>query len=79
VPAKVRQSRGQADLPGTATIDWKGVAPVKAAPAPHQAITPIAAPAEPAPPEAIDADEYMAPQSIENLRPDEDDSLPGAA
>ncbi|PZQ49997.1 MAG: conjugal transfer protein TraG, partial [Phenylobacterium zucineum] len=79
VPAKARQSRGQADLPGTATIDWKGVRPVKAAPAPHQAITPIALPADPAPPEAIDADEYMAPQSIENLRPNEDDSLPGAA
>ncbi len=79
VPAKVRQSRGKADLPGTATIDWKGVRPVKAAPAPHQAITPIEVPVEAPPQEAIDADEYLAPQSVESLRPDEDDSLPGAA
>ena len=78
VPANVRQSRGKADLPGTASIDWKGVRPVKAAPAPHQAITPIEVPAQATPLEAINADDYIAEQSVESLRPDDDD-LPGAA
>jgi len=81
VPAAYRQKPGDADLPGRATIDWKGVRPVTPTPAPHQPITPIATPeaaAEPPSEAPIPAADYVDVQSVEALQPDQDDDLPGA-
>jgi type IV secretion system protein VirD4 len=80
-PAVYRQKPGDADLPGRATIDWKGVRAVTPTPAPHQPITPIATPeaaTEPPSEAPIPAADYVDVQSVEALQPDQDDDLPGA-
>lgn len=80
-PAAYRQRPGKADLPGRAVIDWKGVRAARPAPAPHEPITPIAPPepaAEPTAGTPIAAGDYAEVQSVESLRPDQDDDLPGA-
>ncbi|MEW5688198.1 MAG: type IV secretory system conjugative DNA transfer family protein [Pseudomonadota bacterium] len=76
VPARYRQTPGHADLPGPASIDWAGARAVRAAPAAHVAITPIAAPPAGPTDEAIPVSDYLDIQPVDALRPDD---LPGSA
>ena len=73
VPAAYKQQAGQADLPGAAHIDWKGVRAVAEAPESFRGVTtPSASPDAPI---TVDPDDYLAPTSVHDLRAPFDDGL----
>ena len=71
VPAAYVQEPGKADLPGLAHNDWLGVRPAGPPPPPFKGVAaPVAPPAD-----AIDPDDYLTPEPIGAIRPDDDDGL----
>jgi len=77
VPAAYVQRPGEADLPGPAQIDWKGVRAVSPAPAPFEGVRAPSAPtsdlAEVA--AAIEPGDYLTPAPVQGLRAGLDDGL----
>ena len=77
VPAAFVQRPGEADLPGPAQIDWKGVRAVTSAPTPFEGVRAPSAPtsdlAEVA--AAIEPADYLTPAPVQGLRAGLDDGL----
>jgi type IV secretion system protein VirD4 len=70
-PAAYVQTPGEADLPGAAHIDWKGVRAVAPAPAVYQGVRAPQAAERP----VIDAGDYLTVDPVHRLRASADDGL----
>ena len=81
MPASYQQQPGAADLPGHASIDWRGVRAVCAPPEPFAGVrvpkprySGAEGPAEaPGAPEAVLAADYLTMAPVAALLPDDDD------
>ena len=69
VPAAYVQEPGNADLPGRAQNDWLGV---RAAGPPPPPFTGVSPPAASPPAETIDPDDYLTPEPVGAIRPEDD-------